>query len=58
MQVVLNEIEVKKAIEFYLLKLHGLTVQSENIVFKNKQDKVINIHSAIVTLNTVYSVEN
>jgi hypothetical protein len=50
MQVVLNESEVKKAIEFYLLKLHGLTVQSENIVFKSKQDKTIAINGVVVKL--------
>lgn len=51
MQVVLNESEVKKAVEYYLLKLHGLTVQSEHIHFKSKQDKTTSLNGVIVTLS-------
>lgn len=50
MQVVLNEKEVKKAVEYYLLQLHGLTVQSDCIQFKSKQDKVISLNGVVVTL--------
>lgn len=50
MQVVLTDKEVKQAVEYYLLKLHGLTVQSENIVFKSKQDKAVSLNGVVVKL--------
>jgi hypothetical protein len=58
MQVVLNESEVKKAVEYYLLKLHGLTVQMEHIVFKSKQDKAINLNGVVVILEEKGALEN
>jgi hypothetical protein len=50
MQVVLNEKEVKQAVEYYLLKLHNLTIQTDLIKFTGKQDKTINLNGAVVTL--------
>lgn len=50
MQVVLNEKEVKQAVEYYLLKLHNLTIQSDLMKFTGKQDKEIKLTGATVVL--------